>query len=31
MDGRDSGKCRKFKRRDMDGIIRIFNDNRTKV
>ena len=29
-DGRDSAKCKKFKLRDMIGIIEMFNDNRTK-
>ena len=30
MDGRDSVKCRKFKLRDMIGIIEMLNDNGTK-
>ena len=30
MDGRNSAKCQKFKRRDMIGISEFVNDNRTK-
>ena len=31
MDGLDSAKCQKSRRRDMMGIIKIVNDNRTKL
>ena len=31
IDSLDSAKCQKSKRRDMMGIIKIVNDNRTKL
>ena len=31
MNGRDNAKCQKSKRRDMDDIFEILNDNRTKL
>ena len=31
MDGRDNAKCQKSKRRDMDGLFEILNDNETKT
>ena len=31
MDDRDSAKCQKSKRRDTEGIMRMFNDNKTKL
>ena len=31
MDDLDSAKCQKSRRRDMMGIIKIVNDNRTKL
>ena len=30
MDGLDSAKCKKSRRRDMMGILEMFNDNETK-
>ena len=31
MDGLDSTKCQKYRKRDIMGIIKIINDNRTKL
>ena len=31
MDGRDSAKCQKSKRRDTNGIIEFVNDNKDKI
>ena len=30
MDGLDSAKCQKYRRRDIMGILEMFNDNETK-
>ena len=31
MDGRDSATCQKSRRRDIDVILELFNNNRTKT
>ena len=31
MDGRDRAKCQKSKKMDIDGILKLLNDNRTKI